>query len=115
MIKHIWHICSDKDQSLWSSWVRTNLIKQRSFWELRRPGAHGLGVKLRNLVSDKIKEEGESYGRRSQPSRSGVLGSLFAPGVTNKVEWYKVVWFNRMRPRHAVILRLVMRKNFLAL
>lgn len=38
MLKHIWHICSDGDQSIWSNWVRSYLIRHRDFWEMRRPG-----------------------------------------------------------------------------
>lgn len=38
MTKHIWNICSDTDQSIWSSWVRSYLIKDRNFWSLRPTG-----------------------------------------------------------------------------
>ena len=38
MLKHLWHICTDKEQSVWSSWIRTHLIRAKNFWELKIPG-----------------------------------------------------------------------------
>ena len=38
MCRHIWHLFSDKDQSMWTSWIRTYCIKKRCFWSLKIPG-----------------------------------------------------------------------------
>lgn len=47
LLKHIWHICTDNDQSIWSSWVRSYLIKKGTSGNSRTQGsAHGLGGKF---------------------------------------------------------------------
>lgn len=51
MIKHIWHICSDKDQSILSSWLSPEfhpyLLKASpSFLVLRENGKHNLDPDL---------------------------------------------------------------------
>lgn len=58
MVKHIWHLCTDSDHSIWSSWVRNYLIKNRNFWTLRAPGECSWTwrklLKLRLLVHDEF-------------------------------------------------------------
>lgn len=38
MVKHICHLCTESKHSIWLSWVRNHLIKNRNFWTLRIPG-----------------------------------------------------------------------------
>jgi hypothetical protein len=59
MLKHVWNLCSDRENSIWSSWVWTYLIKRRSFWELKCPGDCSWTwrkiLNLRELARGKIK------------------------------------------------------------
>ena len=59
MIKHLWHICTDGDQSVWSCWVRTHLIRNQNFWEMKIPGdcswAWRKILKLRQIAREKIR------------------------------------------------------------
>lgn len=38
LIKHVWHILKDCNQSVWTNWICKYLIKNRCFWSLRVPG-----------------------------------------------------------------------------
>lgn len=38
MLKHLWYLCTDGDNSIWSNWVRSYLLRNKSFWEVRCPG-----------------------------------------------------------------------------
>lgn len=59
MLKHLWHICTDKEQSVWSSWIRTHLIRAKNLWELKIPGectwAWRKILKLRPLARANLK------------------------------------------------------------
>ena len=59
MLKHLWHLCADEEQSIWSCWVRSYLIRDRNFWQLKFPGDCSWTwrkiLKLRSLARDKIK------------------------------------------------------------
>ncbi|XP_038972594.1 uncharacterized protein LOC120104829 [Phoenix dactylifera] len=37
MTKHLWALCNDDGNSLWSSWVRSYLLRGRSIWEIKCP------------------------------------------------------------------------------
>lgn len=57
-LKHLWHLCTDDTNSVWSNWVRTYLIKSRNIWELKLSGecswAWRKMMKLRHLARDKV-------------------------------------------------------------
>jgi hypothetical protein len=31
LLKHIWNLCNDLDGSIWSAWIRSNLLRGRNF------------------------------------------------------------------------------------
>jgi len=31
LLKHIWNLCNDSDGSIWSTWIRSNLLQGRNF------------------------------------------------------------------------------------
>ena len=35
--KHLWYLLLDTKDSLWPSWVRSELIKDKNFWSMRIP------------------------------------------------------------------------------
>ena len=36
IIRYIWYVFTDK-ANLWAEWVRTNNLKRKSFWEVKKP------------------------------------------------------------------------------
>ncbi|GAB2270673.1 hypothetical protein Dimus_038873 [Dionaea muscipula] len=62
MAKHVWFLCTGDQSSLWCLWVRTHLIGERSFWEIRPPSAAswiwkkllGLREELRGFIRYEI-------------------------------------------------------------
>lgn len=117
MLKHIWHICSDGDQSIWSNWVRSYLIRHRYFWEMRRPGvcswAWGKLWKLREVARGNLKREGNRVLWTETPNGIFSIKSAWESVRTRgpRVDWHKVVWFSKRIPRHAVILWLAIRRK----
>lgn len=121
LLKHIWHICTDNDQSIWSSWVRSYLIKKRHFWELKNPGECSWAwrkiLKLRDIARGKM----ISVGGDGRPkmlwlgSPNGTFSVSRAwEDIRNRstqVPWYRVVWFKDKVPRHALILWLAVKKG----
>jgi len=37
LLKHIWNLCNDLDASIWSTWIRSNLLQGRNFWIIKTP------------------------------------------------------------------------------
>jgi len=35
LLKHIWNPCNDSDGSIWSTWIRSNLLRGRNFWTIK--------------------------------------------------------------------------------
>jgi hypothetical protein len=31
LVKHIWNLCNDSDGSIWSTWIRSNLLRGKNF------------------------------------------------------------------------------------
>ncbi|KAJ6907746.1 hypothetical protein NC651_018243 [Populus alba x Populus x berolinensis] len=59
LLKHIWNLCNDSDGSIWSTWIRSNLLRGRNFWTIKAPEscswAWGKILKLRSLAWPKMK------------------------------------------------------------
>ena len=59
LLKHIWNLCNDSDGSIWSTWIRSNLLRGRNFWTIKTPQncswAWGKILKLRSLAWPKMK------------------------------------------------------------
>jgi len=59
LLKHIWNMCNDLDRSIWSPWIRSNLLRGRNFWTIKTPEncswAWGKILKLRSLAWPKMK------------------------------------------------------------
>jgi len=59
LLKHIWNLCNDSDGSIWSTWIRFNLLQGRNFWTIKTPEnfswAWGKILKLRSLAWPKMK------------------------------------------------------------
>jgi hypothetical protein len=59
LLKHIWNLCNDLDGSIWSTWIRSNLLRGRNFWTIKTPQncswAWGKILKLRSLAWPKMK------------------------------------------------------------
>jgi len=59
LLKHIWNLCNDSDGSIWSTWIRSNLLRGRNFWTIKMPEncswAWGKILKLRSLAWPKMK------------------------------------------------------------
>ena len=59
LLKHIWKLCNDSDGSIWSTWIRSNLLRGRNFWTIKAPEncswAWGKILKLKSLVWLKMK------------------------------------------------------------
>jgi hypothetical protein len=118
MIKHIWHLCSDRDQSVWTNWVRIYLIKDRNFWSLKPPGDCSWSwrkiLKLRPLIHDKIIRVGgneispDTFIWALSPSGMFSIKSAwdFLRPRAPSVFWHKLVWHKKAVPRHAFILWL---------
>jgi hypothetical protein len=34
LLKHIWNLCNG---SIWSTWIRSNLLRGRNFWTIKAP------------------------------------------------------------------------------
>jgi len=60
LLKHIWNLCNDSDGSIWSTWIRSNLLRGRNFWTIKMPEncswAWGKILKLRSLAWPKMKD-----------------------------------------------------------
>jgi len=56
LLKHIWNLCNDL---IWSTWIRSNLLRGRNFWTIKTPKncswAWGKILKLRSLAWPKMK------------------------------------------------------------
>jgi len=47
ILKHIWNLCNDLDGSIWSTWIRSNLLRGRNSGQSRRQRiALGLGERF---------------------------------------------------------------------
>ena len=59
LLKHIWNLCNDSDGSIWSPWIRSNLLRGRNFWIIKTlencSWAWGKILKLRSLAWPKMK------------------------------------------------------------
>jgi len=59
LLKRIWNLCNDLDGSIWSTWIRSNLLRGRNFWTIKTPEncswAWGKILKLRSLAWSKMK------------------------------------------------------------
>jgi hypothetical protein len=59
LLKHIWNLCNDSDGSIWSTSIRSNLLRGRNFWTIKTPQncswAWGKILKLRSLAWPKMK------------------------------------------------------------
>jgi len=59
LLKHIWNLCNDLDGSIWSTWIRSNLLGGRNFWTIKTlencSWAWGKILKLRSLAWPKMK------------------------------------------------------------
>jgi hypothetical protein len=58
LLKHIWNLCNDSDGSIWSPWIRSNLLRGRNFWTIKAlencSWAWGKILKLRSLAWPKM-------------------------------------------------------------
>jgi hypothetical protein len=59
LLKLIWNLCNNSDGSIWSTWIRSNLLRGRNFWTIKAPEncswAWGKILKLRSLAWPKMK------------------------------------------------------------
>lgn len=122
MLKHVWNLCSDRENSIWSSWVWTYLIKRRSFWELKCPGDCSWTwrkiLNFREIARGKIKYP-VGDGRTSRDRivwAESPNGKFSIKSAWNSVRhretvvgWHKLVWFKNLIPRHAIILWMAIR------
>lgn len=115
MTKHIWHLCSDFDQSIWTNWVRSYLVRDRNFWSLRPPGdCSWTWRKIMNLRSIVLDNFSLNDGRVTwNMSPNGVFTTKsawdFFRDKGAPVPWHQMILFSGMVPRHAMILWLVAR------
>jgi hypothetical protein len=58
LLKHTWNLCNDSNGSIWSTWIRSNLLRGRNFWTIKAPEncswAWGKILKLRSLALPKM-------------------------------------------------------------
>jgi hypothetical protein len=125
MTKHIWHLCSDFDQSIWTNWVRSYLVRDRNFWSLRPPGDcswtwrkiinlrnyYRLALVLRSRVLDNFSFNDGRVTWNMSPNGVFTTKSAwdFFRDKGAPVPWHKIILFSGMVPRHAMILWLVAR------
>ena len=59
MLKNIWNLCNDSDDSIWSTWIKSNLLRDRNFLKIKAPKNCSWGwgkiLKLGSLAWPKMK------------------------------------------------------------
>ncbi|KAB1205646.1 hypothetical protein CJ030_MR7G017818 [Morella rubra] len=117
MLKHIWNLFRDTNQSIWTNWVRAYLLRGRSFWEVKPPRMCSwnwqklLSLKLiaRDgfcIKNDSIKWKYNSSGLFSIKSAYEELREK-----RPEVPWHRLVWDRGGIPKYSFILWLAVKNH----
>ncbi|XP_071713666.1 uncharacterized protein [Rutidosis leptorrhynchoides] len=119
LVDKVWKILSEKD-SIWWHWINIVKLKGRSYWDVGHESNDSWGWKqmleLRDIMKPHIFKDDNGViwwisndNKRKQYSTSQVWKDLGCNGL--KVDWYGVVWYPQITPKHAFILWLAMQNR----
>ncbi|XP_071707941.1 uncharacterized protein [Rutidosis leptorrhynchoides] len=120
-MKQVWKIITKK-VSIWWQWVNLVKLKGVEFWDIGYQSNDSWGwrqmLRLRDIMKPHvhIDTNGEFWWRTSnnklKPYSSNLVWKDLRDNVA-KVEWYHVVWYPQITPKHAFISWLAVQQRLL--